>query len=118
MRKFINCIPSDNLSEDDKTRMKESVVKTFPDKKKRYSEITLLTAGNNVSSGFSNMRHRDCDFVCARLLSQCMSVLLTYRLFMEKKFNTNEYCFLNHIKKYSCVKKISLSTQPVDIESS
>ena len=97
----VNCIPctQSNPSQVIEAHTKEIVVKTFHQKKKRYASITLLTAGKNVSSGFSNMKHRDCDYVNSRLLSQCMYVLLAYQSFFKKTIYKNEYSYLNHIRR-------------------
>ena len=70
-----------------------------------------MTSGNKKVSAFSNMQHRDLDYLATRFLPQCMKVLKMYRDTISVEKNSNDIFFMNHIKKrYNKNKKFPIYT--------
>lgn len=70
-----------------------------------------MTCGNKKVSAFSNMSHRDLDYMATRFLPQCMKILEMYKDSFSVKNNSDDIYFMNHIKKrYNKNKKFPIYT--------
>ena len=70
-----------------------------------------MTCGNKKVCAFSNMAHRDLDYMATRFLPQCMKVLKMYKDTISFERNSDDIYFMNHMKKrYIENKKFSIYT--------
>ena len=61
-----------------KQKISKELRNKLSSRQKRFSALSLMTAGNKEVSGFSNMTHEDYDFLPAKFDSQCERVIKKY----------------------------------------
>ena len=68
-------------------------------KGKRFAALTILTAGNLITSGFANITHTDNDFLPSEFLHQCLLTIEHYYNQIKKSRVSNDVFAFNHIAK-------------------
>ena len=67
-------------------------------KEKRFAQITIMTAGNQKCSGFSNIPHEDDDFMPSKFLPQCFEVIKRYTMQLISHRTKSGIMMMRHLK--------------------
>ena len=97
----VHCAVTDDTNECKKRKYndEERMGHILKQKEKRFADISIMTAGNNKVSGFSNISHEDDDFMPHHFLHQCLEVIRRYTAHILKNKVRSDMLMYRHIKK-------------------
>ena len=77
----------------------------------RFAALAILTAGNYITSGFSNITHADYDFLPSEFLYQCLLTIQQYYNVIKRNGFSADVSAFNHIgNRYRHKKKFPVYT--------
>ena len=84
----------------------------------RFAALAILTAGNYITSGFSNITHADYDFLPSEFLYQCLLTIQQYYNVIKKMDSVQMYQHLITLVIDIDIRRNSQFTQHVDTKYS